>query len=147
MRFHIPRPAARLLLRGADGRISMNKVEAYYDKKLLEELRDFPGLKWKLWAISQDGLHGSGFYLFEDESSAQLRARYANRFYWRKGMLFCRCHISRVIEGCSRFTRAPIDVEANPPATPAQAAQIMRFNAENPIKTLRAKYKLLKGVE
>ena len=147
MRFHIPWLAAKLLLCGRDGRVNINKVEAYYDRELLEELRDFPGLKWKLWSISENGLHGSGFYLFGDEASARVRERYAKKFYWRKGLLFCRCHISEVVEGCSRFTRAPIDVPANPAVTEEQERRLMHFKAEAPIKKLKAKYQILKGVK
>lgn len=147
MRFRIPWLAAKLLLRGENGKVNLRKVEAYYDRELLEELRDFPGLKWKIWAISKNGLHGSGFYLFGDEASAQLRTKFARRFYWRKGMFFCRCYISEVVEDCSRFTRAPIDTPANPPVTPEQAAEIMRFKSEDPIKKFKRKYELLKGVK
>lgn len=145
--FRIPRIAVRLFFRGKDGQVDLKKVEAFYDTKTLDELKNYPGLKWKVWAISRDARRGSGYYLFENYHEAELRAKYARRYYWRKGMLFTRCQIHEVLEGCSRYTRAPIDVPANPPATVEQEQAILHPNLDNPILMLRKKRKMMKGVE
>lgn len=146
MHFRIPWIAAKFLLCDERGNINKNKAEAYYDQKELEELRDFPGLKWKVWAISRNGRHATGVYLFAEEDSARLRRRFARKFYWRKGLFFLHCHLDEVLEGCSRTTRAPIDVPGNPPATEMQAASIMQPHLENGIKKFKRKYRELKKV-
>ena len=146
IRFRIPLLASKLFLMGKDGKVSTSKVDAYYDRKLLEDLRDYPGLKWKIWAVSSDGRHGEGFYLFNDRESAELRAAYAKKYYPIKGMMFTRCYITEVAEGCSRFTRAPIDVPANPRVTEEQAKAIMESRPAIDIKDYVEKYKRIKRV-
>lgn len=147
VRFKIPRFAVKLFFRDRDGNVDLKRVEAFYDQKTLDELRDFPGLKWKVWAVSEDAGEGSGYYLFEDRHEAELREKYARRYYWRKGMLFARCQIHEVLEDCSRYTRAPLDVPANPPATAAQEQAILHPKLDSPIHMIREKKKLMKGVE
>ena len=147
VRFKIPRFAVKLFFRDKDGNVDLKRVEAFYDQKTMDELRDFPGLKWKVWAVSEDASEGSGYYLFEDRHEAELREKYARRYYWRKGMLFARCQIHEVLENCSRYTRAPLDVPANPPATPAQERAILHPKLDGPIHMIREKKKLMKGVE
>ena len=146
MQFVIPGFAVKRLFTGGDGQISYNKIQAYYDEEEIAFLRDFPGLKWKIWSVSSDGRKGYGFYLFEDEDSARLRKHFAEKFYWRKGMLFVRCRISHVLEEISLQTKAQLDREANPPATEAQKKAILSQPMENPFKKMKRKTEKLKEV-
>lgn len=145
--FKIPGFARRLFFHDKDGKVDLRRIEAFYDKKTLDELKSFPGLKWKIWAVSPDAREGSGYYLFENRSDAELREKFARRYYWKKGMLFPRCCIHEVLENCSRYTRAPLDIPANPPATASQVNAIMHPKLDNPVVMLIKKRKLMKGVE
>ena len=146
MDFYIA-PFARRLFLGTDGKIDIGKVEASYDKETLDELRDYPGLIWKIWSIEENGRHGSGTYLFADEASAKIRRRFAEKFYNFKGMLFVRCKTRIVLENCSAYTRAPLNLPANPPITEEQARRIMHPKLENPLKMLRHKKELISEYE
>ena len=147
MNFRIPRFAVRLFFRGRDGKVDLKRVEAFYDQKTLDELRDFPGLIWKVWAIREDACEGSGYYLFKTRHEAEVRAEYARRFYWRKGMLFVHTRIHEVLEDCSRYTRAPIDLPANPVISPEQEYTILHPKLQSFIMMIREKRKLLKGIK
>lgn len=146
MKFRIPGFAVKRLFTDTVGGVNYNKIQAYYDEKEIAFIRDFPGLKWKIWSVSEDGKTGYGYYLFEDKESALLRKRFAEKLYWRKGMLFVRCRLSRVLEDISIATKAQIDSEANPPASSDLAKKIMKQPLENPFKKMKRKTEQLKGI-
>ena len=146
MSFRIPRFAVKLFFRDRNGKVELKRVEAFYDQKTLDELRDFPGLIWKVWAISEDARKGSGYYLFKTKHEAEVREAYARRFYWRKGMLFVHTQIHEVLEGCSRYTRAPIELPANPPMSLEKEYEILHPKLQSPLKMIKEKRKLMKGV-
>lgn len=144
MDFYIPRVLGHFLLRGPDGKKDLRRAEAFFDEEQVRALAAFPGLKWKVWSISPDGTHGSGVYLFDTMADAQVRADYAKKYYWRKGLLFVDCRIYEVMEEFSRITRAPIDVPANPGCTPEQRVQLLSERAGNPIRKLKQVHARLK---
>ena len=146
MDFYIP-PFERKLFAGPDGKMDMGKIEASYDKEVLDELRAYPGLIWKIWAIEDDGKHGSGYYLFADAHAAEVRKKFAEKFYNFKGMFFVKCKIRTVIEGCSEYNKAPIHLPANPPMTLEQEELILHPKLENPIKLLNHKKQLIRKYE
>ena len=147
MQFMIPGFAVKKLFTDYDGKVNYNKIQAFYDEEEIAFLRDFPGLRWKIWSVSRNGRTGYGFYLFEDEESAMLRKKFAHKFYWRKGMMFVRCHISYVLEDISLKTKAQLGQDANPPATDAQAKEIMSQPIENLFKKMKRKVARLKDVK
>lgn len=136
MDFIIPRIAFHLMLKGRNGALDMQRVEAFFDPDYTRQLADLPGLRWKLWGISPDGRHGSGYYLFETRADAEVRERWAKKFYWRKGMLFLKTRIYDVMEESSRITRCPIDLPPNPSCTPEVEAKLFDYHPDNPIKTV-----------
>ena len=146
MDFYIP-PFERKLFLGPDGKTDIAKVEASYEKSALEELRNYPGLIWKVWAIEDNCRHGSGYYLFADEHAAAVRKKFAEKFYLRKGMFFVRCTIRTVLENCSEYTRAPVNAPANPPMTADEEKSIMHPRLEPPLKMLKHKKALIEKYE
>lgn len=126
MDFHIPLLARKLMFRGEDGKLSLDKINAYYDGEPLRFVDRFPGLIWKVWAVSEDGRRGSGYYLFDCRENAELRAAYARKHFWRKGITGLRIEYRTVLEDCSRATRAPIDLPANPHGTAEERAALLR---------------------
>lgn len=135
MDFVIPWPVARLM-RKTDGSADTDAAARFFDEETVRAITAFPGLKWKVWAISADARHGAGVYLFENLDDAKLRAAYAKKFYKRSGLLHTQCHIYEVLEDSSKITHAALDTPANPTATPEQAAAIMHPKRKNPLKML-----------
>lgn len=146
MNFKVPAFARLLLFRGKSEKLNLNKVNAFYGENDIEQINSFPGLIWKVWAISDDGKYGSGYYLFDTKAHAELRAIYAKRNYWRKGITGLHCEIENVLEDCSRGTRAPIDLMPTPDCSESQKADLICGKLGLPVKEMIEKYKYLKGV-
>ena len=102
--FHIPWIAAKLILRGDDGKVDMSQATKVFPLKTCEEIAQFPELKWKIWGVSEDARSGAGYYLFESRKAAEVRAAYAKKYYIRSGLYGVQCHIFEVMEECSRIT-------------------------------------------
>jgi hypothetical protein len=122
--FKIPWLAAKFVLRGRDGKVDPVRTQRVFTPQASQAIADFPGLIWKVWAISDDARTGTGYYLFNSRADAQARADYAKKYYPRDGLFHVRCQICEVLEDCSRVTRAPIDLPANPGITPEKYAKL-----------------------
>ena len=136
MTFRIPWIAAKFILRGEDGKVDMNQATKVFPLKTCQEIAEFPGLIWKVWGVSEDARSGSGCYLFEDRSAAEVRAAYAKKYYIRSGLYDVKCRIFEVMEECSRITRAPIDMPANPPMTEEKKEYILSHHSKTNMKEL-----------
>lgn len=118
--FSIAQLIGKLFLGRKNGVIDIDKAEEFFPPETAKEIAAFPGLKWKVWAVSPDGRRGTGFYLFADRESAEKRAEYAKRFYPKTpGLYNVKCDIFEVMEASSRVTRADLDCPANPGFTQA----------------------------
>lgn len=118
--FSIAQLIGKLFLGRKNGVIDIDKAEEFFPPETAKEIADFPGLKWKVWAVSPDGRRGTGFYLFADRESAEKRAEYAKRFYPKTpGLYNVKYDIFEVMKNQSRVTRADLDCPANPGFTPA----------------------------
>jgi hypothetical protein len=123
--FRIPYIVSALALKRGKG-MDPERAERLFSPESRREIADFPGLIWKVWAISEDGRTGSGFYLFNTRADAEARARYAKKYYPRDGLYRVRCVIYDVLPECSRATRAPIDLPANPGIAPGGYEELCR---------------------
>jgi len=138
--FRIPVIMAKLALTDKDGKVNAEKAQKVFSPEDCRAIADFPGLIWKVWAVSDDGRTGSGFYLFNTREDAEARAAFAKKYYPRDGLFHVRCTIYEVLEDCSRTTRAPIDMAANPGITPEKYEELCRQHKNlNAAKMLFAK--------
>lgn len=124
--FRIPWLVSRFAIRGPDGRADTAKAARLFSPESRRAIAEFPGLKWKVWALSEDGREGYGYYLFDSRADAEARAKYAKKYYPRDGLYRVRCTVSEVLEGPSRDTRAPLDTPANPPMTQEKYDELCR---------------------
>ena len=133
--FSIAPIIGRLFLGKKNGVVDMEKVEKFFPAETAAEIAAFPGLKWKVWAISPNGRHGTGFYLFQTRADAEKRAEYAKKFYPKTpGLYNVKCDIFEVMEESSRVTRADLDCPANPSFTPADYEKWFHPERESMLK-------------
>lgn len=144
MDFYIPRLVGKLLLHEKNGEMNVQRAEAFFSDETVQGIVDFPGLKWKVWSVSADGTHGSGVYLFDNMEDALVRKRFAEKYYWREGLLFVKCRLYEVLENPTHATRGPIDIPANPSATPEQIRQLFSYRPASPVRLLTRAVKRLK---
>jgi hypothetical protein len=116
--FRISRLAGPLLMHRRNRNIDLRQAETFFPASVAEDIREFPGLVWKIWCTNYDRTHACGIYLFDNRKDAELRAEYAKKFYPKTlGFSHVQCRIYDVLEETSRVTRAPIDLPANPSCT------------------------------
>ncbi len=121
MDFRVNPLIGKLFLKRKNRKIDVRRAERFFPEKTARDIARFPGLIWKIWAVNESGTHGAGFYLFDTEEHARLRAAYAEKFYPKTpGLSHVVCRIYQVLEDTSRITRAPIDLPANPGFKPGQ---------------------------
>lgn len=103
------------LIMGKKGKVNMELLDKFFTEEKVKPIADWPGLKWKVWAMDEDDFIGAGFYLFENRKDAEERAIYAKKHYpLNPAISHVRTHIYYVLEDYSKACRAPIDTPANP---------------------------------
>lgn len=75
------------------------------------KMNALPNLKWKIWATSEDGSEGSGFYLYPTKEAAEARAEQAKATLPHLDEVSnVKTDIWEVLDDYSIATHAPVDV-------------------------------------